>query len=186
MYVEDGRTEPKHYFIVAAVLIALSSPLIILLVPALVSDMRFASSTTWFIQTPAIVHKLYTAAVAVWCLCMVLFYFSRKKMMWMVNLILFALSTIVLVYSTNTYKYLSDEEIVFHDLFGSETQVYSWGEVDKIESILSKEGERYGKIRFTFNDGKSLEVMQDNEFRTDYGKLLGKIGEHSIPYVSGN
>ncbi|MBD8067837.1 hypothetical protein [Bacillus sp. PS06] len=173
--------EKKQYYLTSALVIVLFGGISFFFLPMVLQDIMYRTTSTWFIQTPSVVIKLYFVTIACWAIASLLIYFFWKKAI-IPSILLFIAGLIVIVLSVNNYQLMSDNHIAWSELKTFEEKSYSWSEVNELQSIPNENGKGY-TIKVNFSDGESIAFKRDTNFNANYWRLQEKMVEHNLPFV---
>lgn len=179
------HSEPRYIWIAIALLLAVSSFFVILIVPQTVHNVLFHTPNTAIIQTPRLVLYMYGISIAVLALACFLMYLNQKKL-WKAALPIAVLGLIGLGLGTDHYKVVTYDEIIYSDAWTFAETSYKWSDVKEIITEDSEDQAVNWQVKLFFKDGKELVFLRDKRFNSDHSNFYAAAKMHGVPYKGIN
>ncbi|MFD4930252.1 hypothetical protein ACFWMS_15200 [Peribacillus butanolivorans] len=153
--------EPRYFSLVIGILIAVVSPIFLLIPPQAIADAVHYKTGIWQVYVPGVNFVVYGIGFSFLVFAaLVLFFLDIKK----VSIILcsfFVLLSITSFYvASQSYKSLSEDSISYSTLLSLKEYTYLWEDVEKINYYEGNDDE-FSEYVFFFSDGNNLNLSEN-------------------------
>ncbi|QFT89649.1 hypothetical protein FIU87_13390 [Bacillus sp. THAF10] len=170
--------EKKHFFIVAAIVMALLSPLVIWFLPYLLHRNIYADGTVWVIKTHAITYRYYGIAVVLLVVAAVISYFLKPTFRLIICIACAALAAFFMYAGLKPITTIGEAGVT---LVTSEKVEYSWNDVDEIVLTLNDQTKEQ-TLEIIFDDNNTLLI--DEETENLLTRFMQLIKEYDFPLTT--
>ncbi|MGG0288978.1 hypothetical protein ABEY41_28730 [Peribacillus butanolivorans] len=153
--------EPRYFFLAIGILIAVVSPIFLLITPQAIADAVHYKTGIWQVFVPGVNFVVYGIGCSFLVLAaLVLFFLDIKKVSIILCSFLMLLSISSFYVASQSYKSLSEDSISYSTLFSLKEYTYSWEDVENINYYEGNDDE-FSEYVFFFNDGNSLSLSEN-------------------------
>ncbi|MGE7603518.1 hypothetical protein ACQKL5_13680 [Peribacillus sp. NPDC097675] len=155
------KYEPRYFFLVIGLLIAVISPIFLLIFPQAIADAFHYKTDIWQVYVPGVSFVGYGIGLTFLVFAaLLLFFLDIKKVSIILSIFFVGLSLTFFYLGSQSYKSLSEDSISYSTLLSLKEYSYSWDDVKKINYYKGNDDE-FSKYVFFFSDGNSLSLSEN-------------------------
>lgn len=163
--------ETRHIYMALAICLALSSPVLLIVLPQLIASTVYHVDGLWHVFVPRENYYLYGLSLIFLLIgLMVLFLWDIHKKSILFSVISVIFSFGFLYVGALSYQSLSEEGISYRTLYPFSNHQYQWHEIDKVYYLLA-EDDGFSQYKIVFKDGSQLTLI-NNEYFHDIKKAF--------------
>lgn len=176
------NAQAKHLFLVFGFCLFVFSPLLVVIVPAMVPMTVFFEKYTWVYYTPTVNHIFYGVGIFVLiCICVLLLATDLKKWAVRTSIGLAVVALFIFIAGSSSYMKMSQQGIQIRTVFQVKEQLYDWSDIARAEYFENRperKGGAYYEVHF--KDGEMYSFRETKHVLDARSKMKFMLDQNKI------